>query len=384
MPKHYDVVVVGAGIFGSCTAYHCQRIGLRTLLLEQFHLGHTNGSSHGKSRITRYAHTDPEYVPLVGDSYAQIAELEKKRNEKLWNKLGLLWAATGDQVHTISGHLKKHHIEHEVITGSQISERYSQFKFDEKWTGLIDPMGGVIYANKWLNAFQEEFKNLGGTIRENEPLISHTEDNTSPLAIKTKNDCFTTNKLIFTVGCWITKFFPSVNFKIKPISLAVCYWRAKEERQSHLLDENHFPVLIAKDHDKKEFYFALPDTDYPGSIKLVLDDGDELTENLNHPTRNNQNFIDLPGNFISNHIPVVDGTKPCKVDQCKYTNSPDHHYLIGPVSSKNPNILVGGCGSGSGFKTAPGIGRALAEIAAGKPTTVDVSFFSPSRFGESV
>ncbi|PIC18760.1 hypothetical protein B9Z55_024542 [Caenorhabditis nigoni] len=384
MPNHYDVVVVGAGIFGSCTAYHCQRLGLRTLLLEQFNLGHTNGSSHGKSRITRYAHTDPEYVPLVGDSYAQIAELEMKRDEKLWNKLGLLWAATGDQVHTISGHLKKHHIEHEVITGSQISERYPQFKFDEKWTGLIDPMGGVIYANKWLNAFQEEFKNLGGTIRENEPFISHTEDNTSPLAIKTENDSFTTNKLIFTVGCWITKFFPNVNFKIKPISLAVCYWKAKEERKSHLLDENNFPVLIAKDHDKKEFYFALPDTDYPGAIKLVLDDGDELTKDLNHPIRNNQNFIELPGNFISNHIPVVDGSKPYKVDQCKYTTSPDHHYLIGPVSSKNPNTLVGGCGSGSGFKTAPGIGKALAEIAAGKPTTVDVSFFSPSRFGESV
>ncbi|UMM42085.1 hypothetical protein L5515_018056 [Caenorhabditis briggsae] len=384
MPKHYDVVVVGAGIFGSCTAYHCQRLGLRTLLLEQFNIGHANGSSHGKSRITRYAHTDPEYVPLVGDSYNQIAELEEKRKEKLWNKLGLLWAATGNQVSTISGNLKKHHIEHEVITGSQISERYPQFKFDEKWTGLIDPMGGVIYANKWLKAFQEEFRNLGGTIRENEPLISHTEDTTSPLAIKTKNESYTTKKLIFTVGCWITKFFPNVNFKIKPISLAVCYWRAKEECDSHLLDENNFPVLIAKNHDKKEFYFALPDTDYPGAIKLVLDDGDELMGDLSHPRRNNKSFIELPGNFISDHIPVVDSAKPFKVDQCKYTNSPDHHYLIGPVSSKNPDILVGGCGSGSGFKTAPGIGRALAEMAAGKPTTVEVSFFSPSRFGESV
>lgn len=384
MTKHYDVVVVGAGIFGSCTAYHCQRLGLRTLLLEQFNLGHSNGSSHGKSRIIRYAHTDPEYVPLVGDSYAQIEQLEQKRGEKLWNKLGLLWAATGNQVQSISGHLKKHNIEHEVVNGTKIAERYPQFKFDEKWTALIDPMGGVIYANKWLQAFQEEFKVLGGTIQENEPVVSHTETDNSLVEITTRSGQYTANKLVFTVGCWITKFFPNVNFEIKPISLAVCYWNAKEEKNRHLLDENHFPVVIAKDLEQKEYYFALPDTDYPGAIKLVLDDGDALNEDLSHPKKKTQDFVTLPGKFIADHIPVVDGTKPYKVDQCKYTNSPDHHYLIGPVSSKHPNILVGGCGSGSGFKTAPGIGKALAEMAAGKTTTVDVSFFSPSRFETSV
>ncbi|ULT92181.1 hypothetical protein L3Y34_009725 [Caenorhabditis briggsae] len=148
MVTTFDVVVVGAGIFGSCTAYHCQKLGLQTLLLEQFTLGHSNGSSHGKSRIIRYAHAAPEYVPLVADAYTQIEALEKKRGEKLWNKLGLLWAATGNQVNEISVHLKNLNIEHEVIPGNEISNHYPQLKFDEKWTGLVDPMGGVIYANK--------------------------------------------------------------------------------------------------------------------------------------------------------------------------------------------------------------------------------------------
>ncbi|CCD64572.1 sarcosine oxidasee (formaldehyde-forming) [Caenorhabditis elegans] len=378
--KAYDVIVVGAGIFGSCTAYHCQRLGLRTLLLEQYSLGHSNGSSHGKSRIIRYAHTDPEYVPLVGDSYLQIEELEKKRGEKLWNKLGLLWAATGNQVDSISGHLKKHNIDHEVLPGTKITERYPQFKFDDKWTALIDPMGGVIYANKWLKAFQEEFITLGGTIQDNEPVISYGETDNVIVNVKTSTGEYKTNKIIFTVGCWITKFFPNVNFQIKPISLAVCYWNAKDEKNNHLLDEKHFPVVIAKNLEKKEYFFALPDTDYPGAIKLVLDEGDDLAGDLSHPTKNNQELVTIPGSFIKDHIPVIDGSSPYKVDQCKYTNSPDHHYLIGPVSSENSKILVGGCGSGSGFKTAPGIGRSLAEMAAGKSTTVDVTFFSPSRF----
>ncbi|PIC14416.1 hypothetical protein B9Z55_026741 [Caenorhabditis nigoni] len=369
MGPNFDVVVVGAGIFGSCTAYHCQKLGLKTLLLEQFNLGHSNGSSHGKSRIIRYAHASPEYVPLVGDAYSQIEEFEKKRGEKLWNKLGLLWTATGNQVNEISGHLKNLNIEHSVIPGNEISNHYPQLKFDEKWTGLIDPMGGVIYANKWLNAFQEEFKNLGGVIHENEPVLSHTETETGGITVTTVADSYSTTKVIYTVGCWITKFFPNVNFDIKPTSLAVCYWNTKEKKNAHLVDEKHFPVFIVKDLENDEEFLGLPDVDYPGKLKFLTDDGDALTEDLGHPDKQTDRLIEMPRGFIKEHIPVIDGSKPFTVEKCKYTSSPDHHYVIGPISENYPNILVGGCGSGSGFKVAPGIGRALAEMAAGKERT---------------
>ncbi|CAP36074.1 Protein CBG18665, partial [Caenorhabditis briggsae] len=85
----------------------------------------------------------------------KFRSIGEKTGRKLWNKLGLLWAATGNQVNEISVHLKNLNIEHEVIPGNEISNHYPQLKFDEKWTGLVDPMGGVIYANKWLNAFQK-------------------------------------------------------------------------------------------------------------------------------------------------------------------------------------------------------------------------------------
>ncbi|KAF1748128.1 hypothetical protein GCK72_024595 [Caenorhabditis remanei] len=71
---------------------------------------------------------------------------------------------------------------------------------------------------------------------------------------------------------------------------------------------------------------------------------------------------------------------PVKVDECIHTNSPGNHYIIGSIPTKNPNILVECCGSGSGFKIAPRIGKSLAQMVAGKKTAVDVSFFSADRF----
>ncbi|CAI5456283.1 unnamed protein product [Caenorhabditis angaria] len=376
----YDVIVVGAGIFGSCTAYHCQKLGLKTLLLEQFKLGHSNGSSHGFSRITRYAHEEVEYVPLVSDAYAQVDELEKKRNEKLWKQTGLLWVSTGGEIDKISSNLKTHNIEHEVVRGSKIHEKYPQFQFGEEWQGLIDPKGGVIYANKWLHAFQDEFVQLGGVVHEEEELISYNDQLQNKIEVKTNKGSYSSRKIIFTVGSWITKLLPELDFKIDPISISVCYWKAAEEKYSQLLNDDHFPVVIAQEMELKEFHYALPDNDHQGSIKFCYHAGDTLTADFQHPEKRSQSMIDLPAEFIKKHLPVVDHKAPSHVDFCKYTNSPDDHYLIGPIPSKNPNVLVGGCGCGSGFKVSPGIGRALAEMAADKPTTVDVSFFSVSRF----
>ncbi|PIO77555.1 hypothetical protein TELCIR_00317 [Teladorsagia circumcincta] len=59
--------------------------------------------------------------------------------------------------------------------------------------------------------------------------------------------------------------------------------------------------------------------------------------------------------------------------------SEDCHYIIGPYPGSS-NVLVGGCGSGSGFKVAPAIGKVLAEMASESQVSIDVSFFSFERF----
>ena len=64
MTVRYDTVVIGAGAMGSAAAWWLARRGREVLLVEQFDRGHTKGSSHGGSRIFRYAYADPA---LVGD-----------------------------------------------------------------------------------------------------------------------------------------------------------------------------------------------------------------------------------------------------------------------------------------------------------------------------
>ena len=62
-----DVAVVGAGIMGAATAYALACDGREVVLYEQFEVGHTRGSSHGRSRIVRLAYPEVEFVELEVD-----------------------------------------------------------------------------------------------------------------------------------------------------------------------------------------------------------------------------------------------------------------------------------------------------------------------------
>src|ERR1700735_4762224 len=70
-----DVVIIGAGLAGSATAWALARRGRSAVVLEAFQPGHRRGSSHGSARIFRRAYPDPLYVGLTGDA------------QRLWRQL---------------------------------------------------------------------------------------------------------------------------------------------------------------------------------------------------------------------------------------------------------------------------------------------------------
>jgi sarcosine oxidase len=64
---------------------------------------------------------------------------------------------------------------------------------------------------------------------------------------------------------------------------------------------------------------------------------------------------------------------------CLYTNSPDGHFVI-DAHPEHENVTVA-CGfSGHGFKFAPVIGEALADLATTDSTALPIDFLGLGRF----
>lgn len=62
----WDVLVLGAGIHGLCTAFWLVQRGVRRIaVLDRYGPGHALGSSHGGTRITRTSYHDAKFVALA-------------------------------------------------------------------------------------------------------------------------------------------------------------------------------------------------------------------------------------------------------------------------------------------------------------------------------
>src|SRR5258707_2520600 len=90
MSRDADVVVVGGGVTGVAALRTLARAGLDAVLLEQFALGHDRGSSHGASRIFRFAYPDAHYVRLAQHARVGWRELEAETGQQLITHTGSL------------------------------------------------------------------------------------------------------------------------------------------------------------------------------------------------------------------------------------------------------------------------------------------------------
>ncbi len=131
MEGTYGAIVLGLGAMGSATAYHLARRGVRVLGLDAFGRGHTNGSSHGRSRIIREAYFEaPEYVPLVQRAYTLWRELEAEAGRELLRITGGLTVGAPEGA-TFAGALasaRRHGLPHEELGPDEVAARFPGFR----------------------------------------------------------------------------------------------------------------------------------------------------------------------------------------------------------------------------------------------------------------
>ena len=100
--KRYDVAVIGAGVFGSWTAWHLARAGKSVLLADAWGAAHSRASSGGESRIIRMGYgADEIYTHMSMRSLAAWHELFRRTGQRLFHKTGVLWMAREDHPHNV-------------------------------------------------------------------------------------------------------------------------------------------------------------------------------------------------------------------------------------------------------------------------------------------
>lgn len=167
----FDIVIVGLGGMGSAAAAHASARGKRVLGLEQFQPGHTQGSSHGRSRVIRLAYFEhPAYVPLLRRSYELWRRLERDSGRRLLQMTGGLMIGAPDS-EVVSGSLRsarEHDLDHEVLDAARIHRRFPPFTPEPGVIALYEREAGVVFPEDAIHAHLAVAERLGAELHFDE------------------------------------------------------------------------------------------------------------------------------------------------------------------------------------------------------------------------
>nr|AAC39948.1 sarcosine oxidase [Mus musculus] len=375
----WDAIVIGAGIQGCFTAYHLAKHSKSVLLLEQFFLPHSRGSSHGQSRIIRKAYPEDFYTMMMKECYQTWAQLEREAGTQLHRQTELLLLGTKENpgLKTIQATLSRQGIDHEYLSSVDLKQRFPNIRFTRGEVGLLDKTGGVLYADKALRALQHIICHLGGTVCDGEKVVEIRPG--LPVTVKTTLKSYQANSLVITAGPWTNRLLHplGIELPLQTLRINVCYWREKVPGSYGV--SQAFPCILGLDLAPHHIY-GLPASEYPGLMKICYHHGDNVDpEERDCPkTFSDIQDVQILCHFVRDHLPGL-RAEPDIMERCMYTNTPDEHFIL-DWHPKYDNIVIGAGFSGHGFTLAPVVGKILYELSMKLPPSYDLAPFRMSRF----
>lgn len=340
--------MVGAGVMGAATAWALARRGRDVVVLEQYGPDHTNGSSHGASRIYRLAYPDPFWVDLARRARTDWTELETEAGVELIARTGTVDHGRPDDVAAIRAALDAAGVDHEVLDPEVASERWAGMRFDGPVLHQAD--GGRVDADATRHVLVALAQHHGADLQW-DTAVRAVEPTGDRARVTTDDVEYDAPTVVVAAGGWAGALLGSI---VEQIALVVT-----QESAFHFAPRlaATWPSFI---HHGSTARYGL---ETPG-------EGVKVAEHHTGPvvTTETRDFVVAPESrarvvdFVREWFPGLDPAPVSEVT-CLYTSTSSEDFVL---DRRGPIVVASPC-SGHGFKFAPLIGRMAADLADGAP-----------------
>jgi len=331
-----DVVIVGGGVMGFASAWALARGGREPLVLEQFAVGNTSGSSHGATRIFRLAYAEEEWVRLAQEAFRLWREVESGAGEPLLELTGLVDLV--DDPAPLRATLEACGTAFELLTAAEVEHRFDLAT--QCCKVVFQPDAGVVLADRALAAFGSGIDVREGTV------VRAVVPGTEGVRIETEVGDLQAKTVVVAAGAWAKPLLAqaAIDLPVLPTRETVAYFR--------LADGRTVPSVI--DYRNRETY-AL--TAGPGLVKVGVHRSGPPTD-PDEPGEPDTEIVRFACEWAAGVYPLA-APEPVSVETCIYTNTADTRFVL---ERHGPIVVCSAC-SGHGFKFAPAVGTRVAALA---------------------
>ncbi|XP_068220097.1 peroxisomal sarcosine oxidase-like [Palaemon carinicauda] len=372
--EEFDVCVVGGGVMGSCAAYSLADAGKSTVLLEQFPVPHTRGSSSGHSRITGLSdYGTPYMADIVSHGVKKWVKLLAAATTKGARSAPLLSVSNDQEVLKAKAkRMEKAGVPPRWIDVDTLNRDYKA-TFPSDRYAVADDSGLVLIANKCVTAAQFLFEKRGGVILDAWPVKEiNAEENW--VRVVGPRGVIKCTSLVLCPGPWAEQVLSplGIHLPLKTLKTGIWYYKIKNTT----LPRRNFNDLSIPN----SFYYSTPELEYPGLIKFGIHEGVEVSPEEREKV-DLSHLKEKVSNYLEKFFPQIE-SEPSIEESCMYTMTPDEEFIL-DHHPKHKNIVYA-CGfSGRGFQLAPAIGDMITAMVLGHDDIYDRTPFLSSRFSRN-
>jgi sarcosine oxidase len=367
--KRYDCAVIGLGAAGSAALSALARAGVSVIGLDRHDPPHDKGSSHGETRLLRTAYSEGAfYVPMIRRAITLWRALERRTGARVFEQTGVVYVGPAEAP---------------FIAGARDAARRWHLplrdfrKLDGRiavpadWLTLVDTTGGFLHPERAIAAFLKDARAHGAVVRKNcraEALDRAGKE----IIIAAGGRRIAAGRVIVTTGAWTRELLPELA-PVTHVERRVLHWY-EAPKGRYTLAAGFKPFAVATGDGKLFYGFA---ANAKGEVKVaehdtaaVIDGPDALNRKI---SKADLAFIRA---LVARFMPELGRRTRSAV--CMYPMSADEHFII----DRHPDdrrIVIGAGLSGHGFKFAPAIGEALANLALGQRQAVPIGAFALKR-----
>jgi sarcosine oxidase len=260
-----------------------------------------------------------------------------------------------------------------VLDAADVMRRFPALRVPSGFVGVFQPEGGILAAEPAIQAQVALAKADGAQVRTKETARA-LEPRAGGVRIITDTGIIEAGQAIVAAGPWVRKLLPDFPVPLR-VTRQVLGWF--EPTEPAMFGRDRCPVFMIENSDG--IFYGFPAGRKPG-IKFAKHHHEDEAVDPAVPARPMTGADEvLLRAALAAHLPAANG-RLLDAQSCLYTMAPDGDFILDRLPG-SPDIIVASPCSGHGFKFAPVIGEALADLATTGATPHDIGWFSRRRLG---